>query len=249
MMEGKKRQLLSLIQNKNTPNILFHGPYLRGKEILSKLFVDILYQNQEDKNKYVLWINCLYGNGIQTMKQNIKLFAMQIMRKETHLMFKTIILQYAEHLTNDSQYCLRRTIEQYNHHTRFVILCENKHKLLQPICSRFVQIYVNIPLNKQEFILCDTFRYNIYNRLMKKYNSIVEKNKPYKDMFHLAKEFYDKHFFALELLQRMKKYNQYQEISFLFNLYCKEFRNETLSIFFILNIFRNKSNIQIYSIL
>ena len=51
---------------------------------------------------------------------------MQIIKKDENLMFKTIILEYAENLTYDSQYCLRRTIEQYSNHTRFIILCEVK---------------------------------------------------------------------------------------------------------------------------
>ena len=166
-MDSKKKQINKIIQNKNIPNILYHGPYLEGKEDLCKYSLTLLYPNIDDYNKYTLWINCLYTNGIQNMKQIIKLFAMQIIKKDENLTFKTIILEYAENLTYDSQYCLRRTIEQYSNHTRFIILCENKHKLLPPICSRFLQIYVNLNIYKKSFYLYDSFRYNKYNQLFK----------------------------------------------------------------------------------
>lgn len=248
-MESKKKQIKSLIENKNVPNILYHGPYLGGKEELCKYFISCVYPNQNDYNKYVLWINCLYTNGIQYMKQHIKLFAQQIMHNEPHLQFKTIILQYAEHLTYDSQYCLRRTIEQYNRHTRFIILCENKHKLLQPICSRFVQIYVNVYQScKKSFHLYDTFRYHKYNTIMKTYDEIKEGVLPFSHISLLARQFYEQQFFALELLDKHKNHERFQEVVFRFEEYRKEFKNEILCILYILNVFRNKSKIQIFSI-
>ena len=69
---------------------------------------------------------------------------MQIINKNSNNNFKIIILKFCEYLTYDSQYSLRRTIEQFSHNTKFVLLCENKNKLLLPICSRFVDIYVNV---------------------------------------------------------------------------------------------------------
>ena len=168
-------------------------------------------------------------------------------KKEKHLPFKVIILEYAEYLTYDSQYSLRRTIEQYNHHTRFIILCENKHKLLQPICSTFVQIYVNIRICKKSFYLFDSFRYNKYNQLIKKYNNCLEQNK-WIELYSLAESFYHSHFFSLEILQKFKSHPNFNYIYFHFEKYRLEFRNEILCIFYILNIFRNKSNIQIFSL-
>tara|TARA_B100000900_G_scaffold405884_1_gene416095 strand:+ start:536 stop:1276 length:741 start_codon:yes stop_codon:yes gene_type:complete len=246
-MECKKKQITELIKNKNIPNILFYGPFLEGKEDLCKYFLNLLYPNKENYNKFVLRVNCLYTNGIQTMKNDIKLFAMQIIRKEKDLSFKTIVLEYAENLTYDSQYCLRRTIEQYSNHTRFIILCENKHKLLQPICSRFVQIYVNLNYHKKNFYLYDTFRYNKYNQFMKEYNSILENNQ-FKQLFPLAKKMYMNHFFSLEILYKFKQNPKYNIINLSFENYRKTVRNEILCIFYILSVFRNKSNIQICSL-
>jgi hypothetical protein len=48
----------------------------------------------------------------------------------------------ADFLTIDAQSALRRCIELFSHNTRFFIIVENKHKLLNPILSRFCEIYV-----------------------------------------------------------------------------------------------------------
>lgn len=243
-MEDKKKKINEIIKNKNIPNILYYGPYLEGKEDLCTYFLNQLYSKPEEYQKYTLWINCLYTSGIQTTKQDIKLFAMQTIKKEKNILFKTVILEYAEYLTYDSQYCLRRTIEQYSNNTRFIILCENKHKLLQPICSRFVQIYVNMNYYKKSFYLYDTFRYNKYNQYMKEYNSII-KNNDFKKLFPLAKKLYMDHFFSLEILHKFKQYPNYNKNVLLFENYRKTIRNEILSIFYILIFFRNKSNNEI----
>lgn len=242
-MESKKKQLNQLIHMDNIPNLLFHGPYLEGKEELCKYFVQCIHPTHENYQKYVLWINCLYNNGIQSMKQHIKLFAMQIMKQTESLKFKVVVLQHAEYLTHDSQYCLRRTIEQYNKNTRFVILCKNKHKLLQPICSRFVQMYINVHEHKKQFLIASPFRYPKYKQLMSIYETCT-----FKELYPLAHLFYKEHFLAIELLAKFKTHPNYDNVYFIFESFRKEIKNEILSIFYLLNVFRNKSHIQIFSI-
>jgi hypothetical protein len=57
-------------------------------------------------------------------------------------LFKTIVLINADNLTIDAQSALRRCIELFSANTRFFIIVENKQKLLNPILSRFCEIYV-----------------------------------------------------------------------------------------------------------
>jgi hypothetical protein len=57
-------------------------------------------------------------------------------------MFKTIVLLNADYLTIDAQSALRRCIELFSYNTRFFIIVENKQKLLNPILSRFCEIYI-----------------------------------------------------------------------------------------------------------
>ena len=246
-MEAKKRQIDELVVQQNVPNILLHGPDMNGKEELCKYFMHLIYDNHHDYQKYVMEINCLQTNGIQHMKQNIKVFSMQIVQKTNKISFKTVLLRHAEHLTHDAQYSLRRNIETYSHNTRFVILCENKRKLLSPICSRFVHVYVNIPFQKKIINDLESFRYKKYNELMTKYDHYVDTNQPLPCYATLAKELYLHHFCAYDILLRFKKHPRFHEAYYLFEKYRIEYNNEQLCILFILNVFRSKSEIQIFS--
>ena len=60
----------------------------------------------------------------------------------TRGLFKVIVLLNAHHLTVDAQSALRRCIELFSYNTRFFIVVENKQRLLNPILSRFCEIYV-----------------------------------------------------------------------------------------------------------
>lgn len=249
-MQKKEKQLESFIIKQNVPNLLFFGPYMNGKEKICYNFIHRLYPNQEDFNKYVLMINCLTTNGIQTMKDIIKLFSMQIIQKTSGLYFKTIVLQYAEYLTNDAQYSLRRTIEQYNHNTRFILLCEKKHQLLQPICSRFVHYYINDSNTYfHPLLTLDSFQYAKYNMYMKEYEQVIQcKESSTLSVYRIAKRMYHDHFSAHDLLLKQKKHPNYDSIVIMFRKCCGIFRNEILCIFYILSLFRNKSKIQILNI-
>lgn len=244
-MEKKKKQLESFVIRQNVPNLLFYGPYMNGKEQLCRFFIQQLYPNHEDIQKYVLWLNCLSTNGIQAMKELIKLFSMQIIQKKSGVSFKTIVLQYAEYLTYDSQYSLRRTIEQYNVNTRFVLLCENKHQLLQPICSRFVHYYVNEPHPCYKTI--DSFSYTKFHKHWKQYEEILEKKETNQTVhiFNVARNLHNEHFFAHEVLMKCKKHPQFHVMTILFDNYSSLFRNELICLFCILCVFRSKSKLQI----
>ena len=52
----------------------------------------------------------------------------------------------ADKLTIDAQSALRRCIELFSHTTRFIIVVEDKFKLLNPIISRFCEVYVPYPI-------------------------------------------------------------------------------------------------------
>ena len=68
------------------------------------------------------------------------------------VMFKSIVLLNADSLTNDAQSALRRCIELFSFNTRFFIVVENKHKLLNPILSRFCEIYVPECIRKEKIV-------------------------------------------------------------------------------------------------
>ncbi len=125
------------------PNIIFHGPSGTGKTTLVQYFLNRIYQSDKSKIKSnVMSVNCSHGKGIKFIREDLKFFAKANLQSTTGVKFKTIVLYNADSLTNDAQSALRRCIEQFSFNTRFFIVVENKHKLLNPIVSRFCEIYV-----------------------------------------------------------------------------------------------------------
>ena len=141
-----EEKLNYFIKNQKIPNILFHGPSGSGKRTLVLKFIDRIYENKEMKQKYVLFINCAQGKGIKFIREDLKFFAKTNIHSQNGILFKTIILSNADKLTIDAQSALRRCIELFSHSTRFFIIVEDKYKLLNPILSRFSEIYIPLPI-------------------------------------------------------------------------------------------------------
>jgi len=128
------------IATNKIPHIIFHGASGTGKLTLVKEFLHKIYRGDKAKLKsHVMTVNCSHGKGIQFIRDDLKFFAKtNITARE----FKSIVLLNAHHLTVDAQSALRRCIELFSYNTRFFLVLENKSKLLNPILSRFCDIYV-----------------------------------------------------------------------------------------------------------
>lgn len=136
-------QLNGYYLNNQIPNIIFHGAYGTGKKRIVTDFIDKIYNNDRNMIKNnVMFVNCSHGKGIKFIREDLKFFAKANLETNLYINFKTIILLNADFLTNDAQSALRRCIELFSYTTRFFMIVENKHKLLNPILSRFCEIYV-----------------------------------------------------------------------------------------------------------
>lgn len=249
-MEKAKMKLDSYIQKASIPNILFFGPYMCGKEEIYHKFITNLYNSNENISKYVLTINCLSTNGIKIIKEHIKLFSMQIFNKTKDVNFKTIVLEHADNLTYDSQYSLRRTIEQYSKTTRFIFVCENKYRLLNPLSSRFAHIYINENRNRSLHNNIDKFNYTKYKYLIQKYNNLLQNKDPQinklLEIYKISIEFHKYNFHCFEIFQKFRTNPNHNNLSLIFGKVNKNFCNDLFSIFYLLVVFRNNLEIEIY---
>lgn len=136
------------------PNIIFHGSSGSGKTTIVQYFLNKIYHSDKSKIKHnVMSVNCSHGKGIKFIREDLKFFAKANLQSTTGVKFKSIVLYNADSLTNDAQSALRRCIEQFSFNTRFFIVVENKHKLLNPIVSRFCEIYVPERVNLHQYTL------------------------------------------------------------------------------------------------
>jgi hypothetical protein len=138
-----REKLHSFYISNRIPHIIFYGSSGSGKQTIVNDFLREIYHGSETKLKAnVMFVNCAHGKGIKFIREELKFFAKTNVQFNSGIWFKTIVLLNADHLTMDAQSALRRCIELFSHNTRFFIIVENKHKLLNPILSRFCEIYV-----------------------------------------------------------------------------------------------------------
>ena len=138
-----KQKLDDFYNCKKIPHIIFHGKHGSGKQTLVYDFIYKIYDYDKAKIKSnVMVVNCSHGKGIKFIRDELKYFAKTNIQANLGILFKTILLINAHHLTTDAQSALRRCIELFSYNTRFFIIVENKNKLLKPILSRFCEIYV-----------------------------------------------------------------------------------------------------------
>jgi DNA polymerase III delta prime subunit len=208
-------------ENNSIPHILFYGEINSGKRKLVDYLLNQLYTN-EDKKLYCMSIECATCKGIKVIRDDIKEFAKQ--QISNRILFKSIILYDADNLTIDAQYSLRRCIEIYSKNTRFFIVTSNKDKLLSPICSRFVHIYVPKP---------DTIKMN--TPMMTPYLKTFMKEK---DNIILATKLYNKGVSGDMLIHYFKNDYRFIDFSFSYEEKCSGLKNELWILYYILNYFR-----------
>ena len=164
-------RLDEFIAKNQIPHIIFHGPSGSGKQTIVREFIQRIYGGDKIKMKtHVMTVNCSHGNCIQFIRDELKFFAKANAQTKSNVEggkssdFKVIMLLNAHHLTVDAQSALRRCIELFSYNTRFFIVVENKDKLLNPILSRFCDIFVpeprvdDVSINLHTYVLSQQFR-------------------------------------------------------------------------------------------
>lgn len=205
------------LNNVNVPHILLYGGSNSGKKTNLEKLLNSIY-TKEEKKIYTMYIHCSICKGIKVIRDDIKDFAKQQIHQ---VLFKSIIIYDAELLTIDAQYSLRRCIEVYSKNTRFFIVTHNKDKLINPICSRFVQVYY--PNNYTITNKCD-ISYNLNELTL---NECID----------LSDKLYNDGIYGDILLEKYKNDEKYIYLNFHYDSICHELKNEKWILFYILAFF------------
>jgi replication factor C subunit 2/4 len=143
--------LKSSLKTKNIPHLIFFGPSGCGKtSTILALSKELFGSNYLDR---VIELNASDERGINIIRDKIKKYAKQSVNKIDNLPpWKIIILDEADTMTMESQFALRRIMEQYSKITRFCIICNYHNKIIDPIVSR-CSLFRFKPIKHDEIIL------------------------------------------------------------------------------------------------
>ena len=137
--EDVKEGLKNFVKNKNIPHLLFFGPSGSGKtSTIIALAKELFGEYYRDRIKE---LNASDERGINVVRDKIKNYALESINltqtKNLNLPpWKIIILDEADNMTSESQYALRRIMEECSKITRFCIICNYHNKIIDPIVSR-----------------------------------------------------------------------------------------------------------------
>jgi DNA polymerase III delta prime subunit len=126
LSDEMKDTFKNFIKNKEIPNLMLTGSAGIGKTTIAKAICS------EIGADYVM-INASDERGIDTIRNKVKQFASTVsLTNQT----KVIILDESDSMTPDAQKAIRGVFEEFYKNCRFILTCNFKNKLIEPIHSR-----------------------------------------------------------------------------------------------------------------
>ncbi len=134
-----KIRFLKYIEDKSIPHLLLTGHRGTGKTTLALILKTEL--GIEDVDFKIL--NASDDNSVDVIRNSVKAFASSMPLGD----FKIVFLDEADYLTRSAQAALRGMMEQYSETVRFILTCNQPHKIMHEIKSR-----------------CNEFEFNAFDR-------------------------------------------------------------------------------------
>jgi DNA polymerase III delta prime subunit len=125
--EGLKQTFSSFIDSGNIPNLLLTGSAGVGKTTVAKAMLEQIGAD------YIVINGSMNGN-IDTLRNDIQQFASTISFSGGR---KYVILDEADYLNaNSTQPALRNFMEEFSRNCGFILTCNFKHRIIEPLHSR-----------------------------------------------------------------------------------------------------------------
>ena len=130
--EALKKTFQTFIDKKEVPNLLLAGKPGIGKTTVARALLE------ECGYDYYI-INCSLDGNIDTLRRDIKNFASTVSLTGSR---KYVILDEADYLNPQStQPALRNFMEEYSGNCGFIMTCNYKNKIIEPLHSRCSVVY------------------------------------------------------------------------------------------------------------
>ena len=147
--QALKETFRQYVEQGELPNFLFTGSAGVGKTTIAKALCN------EIGAEYMM-INGSEESGIDTLRTKIKGFASTISLTDAK---KVVILDEADYLNaNSTQPALRGFIEEFANNCRFILTCNFKNRIIEPIHSRCSVIEFKIDSKDKQEIAATFFK-------------------------------------------------------------------------------------------
>jgi len=144
-----KQTFKSIVNGGELPNMMFAGSAGVGKTTVAKALC-----NELDLD-YIL-INASEDGNIDTLRTKIRQFASSVSLSGG---YKVVILDEADYLNAQStQPALRGFIEEFSNNCRFILTCNFKNKIIEPLHSRCSVYEFAIPKDQKPKIAAQFFK-------------------------------------------------------------------------------------------
>jgi len=162
---GLKNTFQNIVKSGELPNMLFTGTAGLGKTTVARALCNVLELD------YIV-INGSEEGNIDTLRTKIKQFASTVSLQGG---YKVVILDEADYLNPQSfQPALRGFIEEFSNNCRFILTCNFKNRIIEPLHSR-CGVYEFNTSKKDMVQLCGEFMDHVANILHKEQVSFDSK--------------------------------------------------------------------------
>lgn len=139
--EGLKKTFQKFVSDGSVPNLLLSGTAGTGKTTIARAMLDEL------KCDYIVINGSLNGN-IDTLRNDIKSFASAVSLSGGR---KYVILDEADYLNpNSTQPALRNFMEEFSKNCGFILTCNFKSRIIDPLHSRCSVVEFKIPKEERQ---------------------------------------------------------------------------------------------------
>jgi DNA polymerase III delta prime subunit len=144
-----KQTFQTFVDQKNIPNLLLVGRAGTGKTTVARAMLDELGCD------YIIINGSLNGN-IDTLRNEIKTFASAVSFSGGR---KYVILDEADYLNaNSTQPALRNFMEEYSKNCGFILTCNFKNRIIEPLQSRCSVVEFKFPKEERPQLAASFFK-------------------------------------------------------------------------------------------
>lgn len=169
--------LMSVVNAKTFPNLLFYGPPGTGKTTTIINVIDLFQKTHNEVSRAnIIHLNASDDRGIEIVRNQIQQFATSNTLYNNGMKF--VVLDEVDYMTKNAQQALKYLIENNNENVRFCLICNYISRIDQALQEHFILLRFNkFPeMDVVQFLrsICDNEKLNVTTEVLMNINKIYK---------------------------------------------------------------------------